>query len=85
MLSGKPPPAFDVQLSMSKGSAENKSHLRLTMNAVKQATKSMLTPMEASTTMAISRLRLLGVLATDTYVELVVVFKSALLVAVIWA
>ncbi len=53
------------------------------MKAVKQATNSMLTPIDANTTIAISRLRLLGVLATATLVELEVAFRSALLVAVI--
>lgn len=59
------------------------AHLRLTMKAVKQATNSMLTPIDASTTMAISRLRLLAPLVTAMEVELEVVFRSALFVAVI--
>ena len=54
------------------------------MNAVRQATSSMLTPMEANTTMAISR-PWSGSFATDTLVDVEVVFRLALLVAVISA
>lgn len=54
-----------VQRKVSDGRTGQvcKTHLRLTMKAVSRATSSMLTPIDANTTMAISRLRLLADLA----------------------
>ena len=58
------------------------AYLLLTMKAVRRATSSMLTPIDANTTMAIRRLRLLGDLDVVWNVLAEVVFNAALLVAV---